>query len=282
MNRLRKTTATLLIVLLVSIVFGVPVLAVKPSGNLAGAEKVLWNLSAEVTKVPPYGSRDIPGSDDASKLIVNQPNGAVEVVITGDMGGLNPNTVYTVYLSKEYKQEYQRWSLIGDWVLEFDLNTKKYIHDMSITEETDTTFSGTGTNSHTWVVTGTKSGSGISITMKIDYDGSIYEVNAIGTIDTDTGEMSGTWTGPGQSGTWISTDGEAIFKGMVGTGWPGLFTNTIPSFTFTTDAYGSGSWHLNLRDSDFGGKVGTFTLSIWINASGGTLLISDNFGVTVD
>lgn len=56
MNRLReKTTATLLIVLLVSMAFGLaPVLAVKPSKNLASAEKVPWNLSADVMKVPPY------------------------------------------------------------------------------------------------------------------------------------------------------------------------------------------------------------------------------------
>lgn len=118
------------------------------------------------------------------------------------MNGLNPNTVYTVFLSRGYTKTYQRWSLIGNWGLEFDLNRKKYPHVMSITEETDTAFSGTGTNSHTWVVTGTKSGNGISITMLIDYDGSTYEVNVIGTIDTSTGKMGGTWIGPGtQSGT---------------------------------------------------------------------------------
>lgn len=67
---------------------------------------------------------------------------------------------------------------------------------------------------------------------------------------------------------------------MVGTGWSGLFTSTIQPFTFTTDIEGDGSWHLNLRDSDFGGKVGTFSLSVWIN-EGATILISDNFQVTV-
>lgn len=76
--------------------------AAKPAGNLAGAQKVDWNLSAAVMPVPPYGSRDIPGSDTASKLIVNQPNGAIEVTITGAMNGLNPNTTYTVYLSNGY------------------------------------------------------------------------------------------------------------------------------------------------------------------------------------
>jgi len=144
---------------------------VKPTGNLAGAEKVPWNLSADVMPVPPYGSRDILGSDTASKLIVNQPNGAVEVTITGVMNGLHPDTTYTIYLSKEY-------------------------------------------------------------------------------IDN--------------------------------TGWPGLF-NYYPTFTFVTDADGSESWHINLRDSDFPLKTGTvtYTLSVWINEAGKTMLISENFDVEV-
>jgi len=274
---------------LLAIVFLIvaPVLAVKPAGNLASAEKVPWNLSAEVMKVPPYGSRDIPGSDEASKLIVNQPNGNVEVVMTGVMKGLHPNTVYTVYLSRGYALTFERWSLAGDWKLEFDFKGNPYRHDMWITAETDTTFSGTGAYPEggpytiTWIVTGTKGGNGVSITMQIDYDGSTYLVDAIGTIDSDDGSMSGTWeSNVGQSGTWKSIAGEATFQGIVGKGWPGLFTGTIQPFTFTTDEYGSASWHLNLRDNDFPGP-GTYTLSVWINEAGGTMLISDNFPVVV-
>jgi len=265
-----------------------PVLAVKPAGNIASAEKVPWNLSAEVMKVPPYGSRDIPGSDDASKLIVNQPNGEVEVTITGAMNGLHPCTTYTVYLSKEYTLTYHRWSLKGTWKLGF-LWGGYWYHDMWITEETDTTFSGTGAwpsggpYGITWVVTGTKSGSGITITMLIDYDGSPYLVTASGTIAPD-GTLSGTWTsnaGQGPS-TWQSFEGAATYLGDVGTGWSGLFNpSTVPAFTFTTDEYGSGSWHLNLRDSDFP-KASTYTLSVWINEAGSTILISDNFSVVVN
>jgi len=285
---MKKTFATVLFAMLILIV--APVLAVKPSHNLASAEKVPWNLSAEVMKVPPYGSRDIPGSDEASKLIVNQPNGNVEVVITGAMNGLNPNTVYTVYLSREYTKTYQRWSLVGDWVLEFDLNPPGgtlYIHDMSITDENDVSFSGTGAYptggpyTITWVVTGTKGGSGVSITALIEYDGSSYYVNAIGIIALD-GTMSGTWSNPSQSGTWRSISGNAVYQGDIGTGWSGYFNFAeLPPFTFTTDEFGSASWHLNLRDSDFGG-AGTYTLSVWINDAGGTMLISDNFNVVVD
>ena len=40
--------------LLVSIV-GISVLAAKPATNQAGAQKVTWNLSADVMPVPPYG-----------------------------------------------------------------------------------------------------------------------------------------------------------------------------------------------------------------------------------
>jgi len=143
-------------------------MAVKPAG-LGGAQTYAWHLSGAIMPVPPYGSRDVLGSDTASKLIVNQPNGNTEVTITGVMNGLNPNTTYTVYLSKLY---------------------------------------------------------------------SPY------------------------------------------TGWPGFFTSTVPAFTFTTGSDGSGSWHLNLTDANFAGSS-TYTLSVWINGGGYTILISDNFQVTV-
>jgi len=263
-----------------------PVLAVKPTGNLASAEKVLWNLSAEVMKVPPYGSRDIPGSDDASKLIVNRPNGEVEVTITGAMNGLHPCTTYTVYLSHGYTLTYERWSLVGTWQIESDYLGSKYMHDVFITSETDTTFSGHGGwpsgasyYTYTYPVVGTKSGNGVTIQMVWSYIEVSYTAVLSGII-ADDGTLSGIWTGPGQTGTWRSTAGEAIFQGMVGTGWSGLFTSTVPPFTFTTDEYGAGSWHINLRDSDFLGS-GTYALSVWINEAGGTMLISDNFSVEV-
>jgi hypothetical protein len=48
-----------------------------------------------------------------------------------------------------------------------------------------------------------------------------------------------------------------------------------------TDENGAGSWHLNLRNSDFP-ELGTYALSVWINEAGRTVLISDNFDVVVD
>ena len=272
---------TVLAMLILSVA---PVFAVKPAGNLASAEKVAWNLSAEVMRVPPYGSRDIPGSDDASKLIVNQPNGNVEVVITGVMNGLNPNTVYTVYLSNDYTKNIPRWSLEGDWTLKFMYLGSPYIHEMTVTiQQLGGSFEGYGhyvpDPGYTWTVTGTVSESNVAF--RIVYTGKNlgYFVDAVGTIASD-GTMSGTWSNPSQSGTWSSTAGEATLLGYVGEGWPGLFTSTIPPFTFTTNDDGSGSWHLNMRDSDFPG-VGTYWLSVWINEAGFTMLISDNFQVIV-
>jgi len=90
------------ILLMLMLVSAVTVLGAKPAPNLAGAITVPWHLSGDVMPVPPYGSMDIIGSDTASKLIVNQPNGKVMGGITGAINGLDPNTEYTVYLGNGY------------------------------------------------------------------------------------------------------------------------------------------------------------------------------------
>lgn len=262
---------------------------VKPEGNLAGAVEVPWNLSGAIMPVPPYGpygTTDIPGSDTASKLIVNQPNGNTEVTITGAMNGLTPTTTYTVYLSNEYT-EYTPINIMGTykWLV---LGT--YLHDMIIdTQNPDGTFSGTGgypAGSSPYIlpgqtsetITGKVMGNAINITFTTLYLGPYnpgYSATVSGTIASN-GSMSGNipWE-------WHTTAGNAtVASGS--TTWPGLFNpTTVPAFTFTTDAYGSGSWHINLRDSDFPLVGGTFTLSVWINV-GKTILISDNFEVEVD
>ena len=55
-------------------------------------------------------------------------------------------------------------------------------------------------------------------------------------------------------------------------GWPGLLTDTVPSFTFMTDDEGSGSWHLNLGVENISLPT---DFSVWINSAAGTILISD-------
>ena len=263
---------------------------VKPDGNLAGAVKVPWNLSRDVMPVPPYGSMDIPGSETASKLIVNQPNGNTEVTITGVMNGLTPNTTYTVYLSKGYTK-YIPFNILGTYTW---LVLGIYNHDMVIdTQNPDGTFSGTGgypagsspydqPGETSETITGKVMGNQIDITFTTIYSGPYnpgYTATALGTIASD-GSMSGNipWE-------WHTTAGH-VTVASGSTGWPGLFTTTVPAFTFTTDEFGAGSWHVNLRDSDFGDVLGDHTLSVWINQGlpyqGPTILISDTFDVTVD
>ena len=261
---------------------------VKPEG--LGAQTYAWYLSADVMPVPPYGSRDIPGSDSASKLIVNQPNGAVEVTITGVMNGLTPNTVYTVYLSKGYTPYvYTGWSIMGDWTFRGVYSGSNYDHDYTITQQTGNIFSGTGgypaggpPYSITETINGTIDAMTGEITLfYIDYDNSNYWSVATGIINPD-GTITGTWgnDSQGYGHPWYSISGNAVKTHTGSTGWPGLFTGTVQPFTFTTDDSGSGSWHVNLRNSDFS-ETGTFTLSVWINV-GLTILISDNFEVVVD
>ena len=260
---------------------------VKPAGNLAVAEKVPWNLSGDVMPVPPYGSRDIIGSDTVSKLIVNQPNGAVEVTITGVMNGLTPGTIYTVYLSNGYTPYvFTGWNVVGNWVLRLHYGGSTFIHDLVINVQSDGTFTGTGgypagsgppySYPYNEIVTGTINIMTGAIMIHSDYENGYY-FDATGTI-APNGTMSGNWTGKGQpTYTWESISGQAT-NHTGDTYWTGQFGNTVP-FTFTTDDSGSGSWHMNLRDSDFPGP-GTYTLSVWIN--NGTILISNNFQVTVD
>lgn len=285
MKKLMAKAVAVVVVLSLVLLSAAPVEAVKPVENLASAQKVPWNLSAAVMIVPPYGSLDIPGSDTASKLIVNQPNGNTEVTITGAMNGLHPNTVYTVYLSNGYEKNIPRWSLVGDWTLDFIFGVS-HIHDMTVTlQQLGGSFQGYGhyvpDPSYTWDVTGTVTGSSVSFHILYTGTGAGYYVDAVGSIALN-GTMSGTWSNPSQSGTWSSTAGNATLLGYVGSGWPGLFAaSSVPAFTFTTDAYGAGSWHVNLVDSDFLG-LDTYTLSVWINEAGGTMLISDNFEVVVD
>jgi hypothetical protein len=267
-------------------------MAAKPEGNLAGAVRTYaWHLSGEVMPVPPYGSsRDIPGSDTASKLIVNQPNGNTEVTITGVMNGLTPNTTYTVYLSKGYTPYVDTgWNIGNVSEIAISLSGVDYLHITNLTQ------SGTAITGGTIVYPGyakqITSGSVIGDHVEI---WAVYTLGGSGTLHltgtiANDGSITGTWTdtwpdehGPVlRTGDWRNTIGAAVKTHTGDIYWPGLFTSTVPSFTFVTDAYGSGSWHINLKDSDFASS-GDHTLSVWINVAGGTMLISDNFIVVSD
>ena len=265
---------------------------VKPTGNLAGAEEVAWNLSGDVMPIPPYSYYDIPVSDTASKLIINQPNGNVEVVVTGVMKGLDPYTTYTVILSNGYTPyEFTGWDVVGTWVLRLHFGASIYDHDVIIDVPSNGTFTGTGgypagsgppyNYPYNEIVTGNINIMTGEITFHSDYENS-YFYDATGTIASD-GTMSGDWTGSGQpTYTWESISGQATKTHTGDTGHPGDFNN-YPRFTFLTDEYGTGSWHFNLRDEDFNG-AGAYDLSVWINQTNpnATILISDSFTVVVD
>lgn len=259
------------------LLFTFPVLAVKPTGT--GAVNVPWNLSGDVMPSPPWGLSDIPGSDTASKLIVNQPNGNVEVAVTGVMNGLNPNTTYTVYPSNAWST-HTEWDVTGSYVIDLEYAGVTYPENMVLTQ------SGTSiTGDALWLVSGGSlwditSGLVTGNTFTFDIAMGSRTAYLSGTINPD-GTMQGTWGDYppyNRTGTWATTNGAANGQ-EVGDGWPGLFVGQS-TFTFMTDELGHGSWHFNLKNADFPGS-GIYELSVWINR-GGTILVSDNFEVYVD
>ncbi len=246
--------------------------AAKPADNQAGAQKYAWHLSGDVMPSPPWGLADIIGSDTESKLIVNKPNGKVNATITGVMNGLNPNTIYTVYPSKMWSST-EKWNAEGDWKLTFVYSGRNYNHTMNISSQNMQTgvFTGSGVSMEgiPWTIQAGSKITGDTITLILKYNGSSYTVTANGTINENGEIVSGSWSSStGQAGSWGSTEGNAV-KEDVGNGYPGLLSGQS-TFTFTTDEFGSGSWHLNLKDSPISG------FSIWINGAGRTVLISDN------
>lgn len=261
--------------------------AAKPVGNNAGAKTYAWHLSGAVMPVPPYGSIDIPGSDIASKLIVNQPNGKVLANMTGVMNGLNPSTEYTVYLSNVYTPYvFTGWDVTGSWVVAFDYLGSPYAHDLTLTQS-GSSLSGSGgypaggPHTYAWVIdSGSLSGT-TTVNFTAHYTASADAVtpltimHATGTIALD-GSMSGVWddnyAGGSRSGTWTTTSGQATKNYTGSAGWPGLLTPTVQPFTFTTNSSGSGSWHLNLTGINI--TLPT-SFSAWVNSAGGTILVSD-------
>lgn len=283
---MRKIKKLISIFLGLFLVFGLTgkVLANKPDEHSFGGQKVDWNLSGAVMPVPPYGSVDIPGSDVSSKLIISQPRCDDKARINGEMRGLTPNTTYTVYLSKGYTKYVDTgWDLTGSYKVMYAVDCggpNPSLYDMELTGSGGHGgYPSPGPYTYEWNV------SDVVITGNTFSFTSTYTVGAVGTImhmsgtiATD-GSLSGIWDdnyAGGRTGTWYTTSGVATKTHTGDMGWPGFFTSTVPAFTFTTNNKGVGEWHLNLAKDDFPGP-GTFTLSVWVNEAGGTMLISDNF-----
>lgn len=204
------------------------VLAVKPTDNLAAAQKVNWNLSGAVMPSPPWGLHDIVGSDTSSKLIVNQPNGNTEVAITGVMNGLLPNTTYTVYPSNAWST-HTVWNVQGDYTIDLVVNGTPYVEYLVLTQ-TGGSITGQSlalneeqTQSRWNIDSGVVSGNSITINAHYGSNTSM-QIVMTGTIGTD-GSITGSWHDVGwntRSGNWHTTAGNAV-SSQVGNGYPGLF-----------------------------------------------------------
>jgi len=281
-----KKLFSIVLGLLLVLGFAGKVSANKPNGNFPGAQKVDWNLSGAVMPAP-YGSMDIPGSDIKSRLIVNQPRCDTKALINGEMKGLNPNTLYTVYLSNGYTAYKDTgWNISGSYIFDYEWNGGHYPNDVIITQ---TGSSVTGTinwpSGSPYLVSGTVAGTvtGNTVILTVAYNDRPYLRTMTGTIAAD-GSISGNWNDANppanDNGSWSTPSGVALKTHTGDVGWPGLFTNTVQPFTFTTNRMGMGEWHLNLGKSDFP-AAGTYTLSVWVNGGGATILISDDFKLTL-
>lgn len=254
-----------------------PALATKPDSKDNGAKFYNWYLSSSVMPVPPYGSADVIGSDTASKLIVNQPNGKVKTMLTGAMKSLKPLTIYTVYLSKGYTpyEITENWNVTGIHKISLTIGSTPYTEYLKL-EQSGNTLTGSlaldeaQTQSKWNIDTATINGEIVEI---YAHFGSNTNMKLVmnGTISSD-GTISGNWHDIDwntRSGNWSTSSGAAKKIVTGDTTWPGLIAGVNP-FTFTTDEFGSGSWHYNFKDES------PEELSVWINGAGGTILISDS------
>jgi hypothetical protein len=197
------------------------------------------------------------------------------------MAGLDPNTQYTVFLSKGYTPYvFTGWDLTGSYKIQFTLNPGQVpaaLYDLTLTQ-TGNVLIGTGVyDGYAWTVAGSVADDGLTFAATYTSGAIGTTMNVVGTIASD-GSMSGTWTDnfppPGgvRDGTWYSTSGEATPTHTGDLGWPGMF-GSLSTFTFTTNAQGIANWHVNLKNM---GLTGTMPMSVWIN-DGGTILVSDTF-----
>lgn len=259
-----------------------------------GAVKYEFFLSGDVMPVPPYGGSDVEGSDERSKLIVNQPNGMNIANVTGVMKGLLPDTEYTVYFSNGYMPYMvsEVWNVVGDYVLHLDYNGTIYSHEISITSQEDGVLTGTGgypdtgpPYSHEEEITGTLDGNTITLHSLYTTTNAGYVYDVTITIAPD-GTMTGTWEAD-EDGvtdrplTIAPLALEYITEGSMG--WPGLLSEDyLPPFTFTTDEEGHASWHVNIPCEAVNCEDGIEEFSVWINGAAGTVLISETVVLECD
>jgi hypothetical protein len=257
-----------------------------------GAIKYEFFLSGDVMPSPPYGLSDVEGSEEKSKLIVNQPNGKPLANVTGILKGLMPDSEYTVYISNGYEPYMltEEWSMVGDYILALDYNGTIYTHDISITTQTDGLFEGTGgypsglTYTHEEIITGEVTDTTVSLHSLYTTTNAGYVYDVIFEIAPD-GTLTGTWTSNGEinDGRPLEvTSGTATLIAVGDTGWPGLLTPELPAFTVTTDEEGHVSWHVNILCEMVECVDGKVEFSVWVNGGGATVLISETVVLECD
>ena len=257
-----------------------------------GAEKYEFFLSGDVMPSPPYGLSDVEGSDEKSKLIVNQPNGKPIANVTGILKGLMPSSEYTVFISNGYEPYMltENWSMVGDYILALDYNGSIYTHDISITSQTDGVFVGTGgypsglAYTHEENISGEVTETSVSLHSVYTTTNAGYVYDVEFEIAPD-GTLTGTWTSNGEvsDGRPLEvTSGKAMLIPVGDTGWPGLLTPELPAFTVMTDEEGHVSWHVNILCEMVECIEGEIEFSVWINGPGGTILISETVVLECD
>jgi hypothetical protein len=107
---MKKRLIVLTTVLILSMVLTGTVIA---KNAKAGAEKLLFYHAADVLACPRYCYNRADGA--TGKLIVNQPNGEVSVVLTANFDGLEPNNEYTVYVMNLDNPGAPGWISGGIW-----------------------------------------------------------------------------------------------------------------------------------------------------------------------
>lgn len=260
-----------------------------------GAVKYDFFLSGDVMPVPPYGGSDIEGSDERSKLIVNQPNGTPAANVTGVMKGLMPETEYTVYISNGYMPYIPLdINFVGEYLLDYRLTTAdgaSYPHSLSITlQNEDGTFEGYGVgiiDGALEEVYGTITDTTVTLHSDyvVEYGGATtgYYYDVTFTINSD-GSIEGTWISSASQTGFVFSDGPVDITVTGGsTGWPGLLCpDLLPAFTFTTDIEGHGNFHVNILKEMLTCEDGMDEFSVWINGAGGTVLISETVVLECD
>ena len=122
------------------------------------------------------------------------------------------------------------WDVTDSWDIVFNYQGSSYTHDLTLTQASNGSLTGSGgypaggTHAYTWTLTsGSVSGNEVDFTANYTapQDAVVPQTTLTveGTIDEEDGSMSGTWSdnyqGMTRTGTWTTSDGEAVALGSL-------------------------------------------------------------------